>query len=115
MKTLTLTAALAALLAAPAFANDQLARSLGVEPGIYTTAELAEMQNKSSLRGNEAKVVFGGDLVSRGTGSDLTREITARFAAESDDGAERNGVFGINSDPDGTVNALAFDRLESLD
>ena len=34
-------AALAGTLAAPALANDQLALSLGVQPGVYSTAELS--------------------------------------------------------------------------
>jgi hypothetical protein len=44
MKRLILTSALALAVAAPAFANDQLARSLGLEPGVYTTAELAAIK-----------------------------------------------------------------------
>ena len=36
--------AVAATIAAPALANDQLARSLGVEPGAHTTAELSLMR-----------------------------------------------------------------------
>jgi hypothetical protein len=43
MKNLFLTTAVALSLAAPAFASDQLALSLGVEPGVYTTAELADL------------------------------------------------------------------------
>lgn len=46
MKT-TLNAALAALVltaAAPAFAGDQLAASLGVEPGAYTLAQLSALE-----------------------------------------------------------------------
>ena len=44
MKNLIITTALALAVAAPAFANDQLARSLGVEPGVYTTADLATIK-----------------------------------------------------------------------
>ena len=40
MKALILTTAIAIGLAAPSYANDQLARSLGVEPGQFTTAQL---------------------------------------------------------------------------
>ena len=50
--------AVAALTAAtPALANDQLARSLGVEPGQYTAAELAIIKSRSTETGNDA-VVF---------------------------------------------------------
>lgn len=44
MKTFALTTALALGLAAPVFANDQLALNLGVEPGVFTTAELAQIK-----------------------------------------------------------------------
>lgn len=43
-RRLVIMAIAAATLAAPALANDHLARSLGVEPGLYTTAELARMR-----------------------------------------------------------------------
>jgi len=52
-----LLAAVALSAAAPAFANDQLARSLGVEPGRYTAAELAIIKSRSTASGNDA-VVF---------------------------------------------------------
>jgi len=44
MKALILTTAIAIGFAAPSFANDQLARSLGVEPGAYSTAQLIALQ-----------------------------------------------------------------------
>lgn len=45
MKTLALTTALVTALAAPAaFASDNLAASLGVQPGAYTTAELIQLR-----------------------------------------------------------------------
>ncbi len=53
----TVIATLVALSAAmPALANDQLALSLGVEPGKYTTAELAVIKSRSSLEGNDGRV-----------------------------------------------------------
>ena len=46
MKTIALATALTAALAAPAaFASDSLARSLNVEPGLYTTAELIQLRH----------------------------------------------------------------------
>ncbi len=45
MKTIALATALTAALAAPAaFASDSLARSLNVESGVYTTAELIQLR-----------------------------------------------------------------------
>ena len=65
-------AAIAAALAAPAFASDQLARSLGVEPGVYSTAELAEL--KHARANDDHATVFeitrrGGTEVGRGVSS----------------------------------------------
>ena len=58
--TRTLIAALAAAtFAAPALANDQLARSLGVEPGVYTTAELIQLKDAAEVSDNEGTVFFG--------------------------------------------------------
>jgi hypothetical protein len=44
MRTIVITAALALAVAVPASASDQLARSLGLEPGEFTTAELATIK-----------------------------------------------------------------------
>lgn len=49
------TTALVLSMAAPAFASDQLARSLGVEPGVYSTAQLVEL--KSAIEGNNDQQV----------------------------------------------------------
>jgi hypothetical protein len=87
MKTLALTTAfaLATVVAAPAFANDQLARSLGLEPGVYTSAELATikgaMENSSagdahfiaSLINRDAGGVVSTQSV--GTSSQLARSV----------------------------------------
>ncbi|QBY01069.1 hypothetical protein E2K80_10295 [Rhodophyticola sp. CCM32] len=45
MKRFALTTALALAVAAPAFANDQLAASLGVDAGDYTVAELIQLRD----------------------------------------------------------------------
>ena len=44
MTRIALTSALAIAIAAPAFADTQLERQLGVEPGVYTSAELAAIK-----------------------------------------------------------------------
>jgi hypothetical protein len=44
MKTLTLATFVALAAAAPSFANTQLARALGIEPGTLSTAELATLK-----------------------------------------------------------------------
>ena len=65
MQRLILTAALALGTALPAAANDQLARSLGVEPGAYTTSELARL--KTATEENDHQRI---DLITGG-GSDV--------------------------------------------
>ncbi|MSU91691.1 hypothetical protein GE300_19100 [Rhodobacteraceae bacterium 2CG4] len=47
MKYFVTTAAAALLIASGAFADDQLARSIGVEPGVYTVAELLQIRAAS--------------------------------------------------------------------
>lgn len=44
MNRLALSTSLVLALAAPAFANDQLARSVGVAPGTYSLSELVELR-----------------------------------------------------------------------
>jgi len=51
-----LLAAVALSAAAPAFASDQLARSLGVEPGQYTLSQLVALKDAATRSGNEATV-----------------------------------------------------------
>lgn len=68
MKRIILTTALALAVAAPAFANDQLARSLGVEPGVFTSAELATLKglrDSGVSKDRETANVFEG-IFSRG-------------------------------------------------
>jgi hypothetical protein len=71
MKRAILTSVLALAIAAPAFANDQLARNLGLEPGVYTTAELATIKGvREAATGTDAATaaslegLFGNGVVS---------------------------------------------------
>ncbi|WP_375550440.1 hypothetical protein [Rhodophyticola porphyridii] len=63
MTRIALTTALALSLAAPAFANDQLAASLGVDAGDYSVAELIQL--RSALENDDhshvAFLLNGGD------------------------------------------------------
>jgi hypothetical protein len=68
MKRIIITTALALAIAAPAVASDQLARSLGVEPGAFTAAELATIKGVREggvSTDRETANVFAG-LFSRG-------------------------------------------------
>ncbi len=65
MKRLALTTAFIIAAAAPAFANDQLARSLGLEPGVYSPAELAQI--KGAIENRETDNSFHvQQLIGRG-------------------------------------------------
>lgn len=88
MTRIALTTALVLGLAAPAFANDQLARSLGVDAGAYTTMQLVQL--KSALSADEhivAKAITGGSAVvsTQSLGSPAADAAIARLFAEDDE------------------------------
>ncbi|WP_425051987.1 hypothetical protein [Psychromarinibacter sp. S121] len=59
MKT-AIAAVLALAVAGPALAdNAQLAKSLGVQPGEYSTAELVVLKGAQGKSGNEGRVYLG--------------------------------------------------------
>lgn len=83
MKTIALATALTAALAAPAaFASDSLARSLNVEPGVYTTAELIQLQRamEDQDRTYVAFILNGG-----GNPTDASVAYNARLAQAIED------------------------------
>ncbi|MCA8881971.1 MAG: hypothetical protein KDA73_18910 [Rhodobacteraceae bacterium] len=68
MKHVALVSAIVLGLAAPAFANDQIAQSLGVQPGQYSQIELARLKAAKDF-GDQEKFadlmkLFSGDSVS---------------------------------------------------
>jgi len=69
MKRFALTTAILLGLTAPALASDQLARSLGVEPGTYSTAELiglrTALEESDAQRANAILSGTGDAVVSR--------------------------------------------------
>ncbi len=65
MKLFALTTALVVAASAPAFANDQLARSLGIEPGALTRSQLAQV--KASIENDDD--------------NRIARELAERFSA----------------------------------
>ena len=96
MKLFAATAAIAVALSAPAFANDQLAASLGVEPGVYTTSELAALRNakenddhqayRNLLRSNESVMTSGGlQFIECAANESRSANETPRFGIVSDD------------------------------
>lgn len=85
MKTIALATALTAALAAPAaFASDSLARSLNVEPGAYTTAELIQLRQaiEDQDRTYVAFILNGG---SNPTDASVAYDARLRQAIEDQD------------------------------
>ncbi len=88
MKVLVTTAA-ALLIGTSAFASDQLARSVGVEPGVFTVAELVELRAakdanddqrvRQLLRNHDTAVV---STQSYGTTSDASVQLARSVGVE---------------------------------
>ena len=101
MKKIVFTA-IALAIATPALASSQLERQLGVEPGLYTTAELAALQlGRSHETGDgarvTARVAHGSDVVissSNAMASAATGAAIEIFASshETGDGARLGQV-----------------------
>ena len=91
MKAIILSTALAFAVAAPAFANDQLARSVGVEPGVFSTSELARI----------AGLLETGDSTDRRTAEEIIRTaadgaVSSRSAV-STGSAQLAGSLGLDA------------------
>lgn len=91
MKTLALTTALSLAIAAPAFANDQLAASLGVDGSLYTTAQLVELRSAME-DGDQTRVDYirssaqnGGTLSTKSGISEGHAQLAASLGVDSDD------------------------------
>lgn len=85
----TIFVALVALTAAtPVLASDMLARSLGVEPGRYTTAELAILKSRSTFESNEGRVFLGHPqrFTSRSVHNPVAADQFRRAARETNEG-----------------------------
>lgn len=93
-KAITSIGLVALAIASPVKAQTQLERLLGVEPGAFTTAQLAEMKAKSTEQGNEARVFINVRVSTRGA-PPATLEFARTHAAESDESGDRTRVFGV--------------------
>ncbi|MHC0053317.1 hypothetical protein [Actibacterium sp. D379-3] len=125
MKTFILTSAIALGLSAPAFADTQLERLLGVEPGVYTATQLVALASAADQTGNDARVYFGDPAESVARSGSLyanasVRATFAELAAASDDGNDRlnagatdrgitfaGGRSGVNKEVIDIANELA--------
>lgn len=88
MKTLIASAALALAFTAPAFANDQLAASLGVDAGQYSLSELAQIKaNKASDDGIAFGVKGAGETTfsTRGANGQTVAELAHMIANNASD------------------------------
>ncbi len=61
MKTIVIASALIAAVSAPAFAQSQLERNLGVEAGAYTATQLVALKTAADQDGEGRTVFFGAD------------------------------------------------------
>jgi hypothetical protein len=122
MKRIMITSVLALAIAAPAFASDQLARNLGVEPGVYTTAELATIKGvrENATSTDVATAATLEDLFSQGVvstqsvGSIGNAQLAANLGLDGDyTTAELATIKGIREGAAGTDVATA-DTLEGL-
>lgn len=118
-----IAAALAASLAAPAFASDNLAASLGVEPGVYTTSQLVQLKaakaddDHSRIRQIVAEAEAGGfngaaDFSQVAGGIDAeglsASNVVALKAAIDEDDADR--IFGLRNGADVASNTTFSTR-----
>ncbi len=80
MKRIILASAAALFVAGPVFASSQLEAKLGVEPGVYTTAELASLalgQNHETGDGPRARI---GDISDTGVNMTTSNGSVSSFA-----------------------------------
>jgi len=61
MKRIVLTTAIALGLAAPAFADSQLERSVGADTGVYTLSQLVELKFAADEHGGGNRVLIGAN------------------------------------------------------
>ncbi len=93
MTRIALTTAFTLAFAAPALASDQLAAKLGVEPGVYTTAELVAIdrafQDDETARANAILANPGGF---GGTDIETVRAINLNAAEQDEEQASANFI-----------------------
>ncbi|MEX5729625.1 hypothetical protein Ga0609869_002978 [Rhodovulum iodosum] len=93
MKRIILSTAAVFALAAPAMAQSQLERELGVEAGQYTGTQLVRLKAAANETGNDARVYFGTPkeytVSSTSAANDEAERIFESIAMGSDDGIDR--------------------------
>ncbi|MGC9420421.1 MAG: hypothetical protein ACP5EN_15770 [Rhodovulum sp.] len=93
MKRLAITTALILSAAAPAMAQSQLERQLGVPAGEYTLAQLVELKSAAEQTGTDGFVYFKGasdmTMSTAGPVNERARDLVRAQALTSDDGNTR--------------------------
>lgn len=93
MKRFILSTAAVFALAAPALAQSQLERDLGVEPGQYTAIQLVKLKAADGQTGEDGRVYFGTPksytVSSSSMSNDEAERILEGIAKGSDDGIDR--------------------------
>lgn len=113
MKKLALTTALILGVSAPAFAQSQLEKDLGVAPGVYSAAQIVALKSAAEQTGNDATVYFGDKSVAVMSSSNIANarahSIAQSIAKASDDGNERLFAANVGKSPvgHGAINATA--------
>jgi len=121
MKNVTLSAlaiALTTAVAAPAFASDSLARSLGVEAGAYSTSQLVAL--KSALDSDDhTRVAFiksqaGQDVTFSTSGSTEIAGFVIDHAEDNNDLAFANFLKAVNAGGIDSPSATALERQAAI-
>jgi hypothetical protein len=114
MKRLALTTAVVLGLAAPAAASNQLALSLGVEPGAFSASELIDLR-KAKEEQDRARIDF---ILSGGATSDTVEESAAAVEAAArraeEEGDYRQAAFLRDRAENGAVSVSSRSAADAL-
>ncbi|MCO6384771.1 MAG: hypothetical protein JXQ91_10385 [Vannielia sp.] len=111
MKTTILAAAVLAV-AAPAFAaSDNLANSIGVQPGVYTQEQLVTLKAHESDSAGESHVYFGNDDSTNGVVNDVAAAKFRELNAEQNNGVAQASEAVTTR---GVINPVAAAKFQEL-
>ncbi|WP_420860304.1 hypothetical protein [Algirhabdus cladophorae] len=121
MKNVTISALVIAAttaMAAPAFANDALARSLGVEAGAFTSTQLVELKNAiegdDHIRADFIKSQAGQDVSFSTSGTVGVSDFAIETAADDDDRVLVSFYKALNAGEIDGPSAVAAERQAAI-
>lgn len=122
MKRIILGTAAVFALAAPALAQTQLERDLGVEAGQYTATQLVRLKAAQGQTGDDGRVYFGTPKTYATSSASVTNDTAERIfetiAMDSDDGLDRvladDGSTRVFMSAKGHANERAARILDAL-